>query len=201
MHEQQFSPASDRENAVVQLAALRGTCRGLGEGSGPSDFEQCTEIRLPLDPRAPAAARIVVAEVLAEGVTPVVLEGAKLAISELVSNSVEHSGARAGQALLIRVGRVNGGFWLEVEDPGDEGTVAPRVPDEQAGGGFGLHLVEYVSERWGVDRQAQPGTRVWAEFSNTPSAVGPYYGDATAPLNGTPVTQNGKHTTAAKGLP
>jgi len=175
MHEQQFDPASDRENAGVQLAA-RATYRRQtwavepAEDSAPPDAEQCTEIRLPLDAGAPAAARIVVGEVLAEGVAPGVLDGAKLAMSELVTNSVEHSGAPAGHALLIRVGRFDGGFWLEVEDPGLEGFVAPRVPDERAGGGFGLHLVEYLSERWGVERVAHRGTRVWAEFSNLPSA-------------------------------
>lgn len=181
---------------IAALHALRGKrWEQPAEESGLSDAEGWIEIRLPLAASAPAAARIVVAEVLADRVAPVVLDGAKLAMSELVSNSVEHSGAPAGLALLIRVGHFEGGFWLEVEDPGREGIVAPRVPDEQAGGGFGLHLVEYLSERWGVDRQAQPGTRVWAEFSDTPSAAGPYYGDATAPLN-----ESGKHTTPATGL-
>ena len=225
MHEQRFDPASDSENAVAELAALRVTCRrqalavetmsriitdlrlgmdalrvditrlhdvrrkrrgGPGEGSAWLRSEQCAEIRLPLDASAPAAARIVVAEVLAERVAPLVLDGAKLAMSELVTNSVEHSGAPAGHAVLIRVGCFDGGFWLEVEDSGHEGFVAPRVPDEQAGGGFGLHLVEYLAERWGVERVPQQGTCVWAEFSNSPSATGPYYGEATARLNGTP---------------
>lgn len=119
---------------------------------------------------APAAARALVGDVLAEPVSAVALDDAKLAMSELVSNSVRHSGAPVGQALLVRVGRVDGGFWLEVEDAGHDGFVAPRAPDGQADGGFGLYLVQNLSERWGVERATHGGTRVWADFSDKDSA-------------------------------
>jgi hypothetical protein len=52
---------------------------------------------------------------------------------------------------------------LEVEDDGRTGSIARRVPDLQKGGGFGLNVVERLSARWGVDRDA--GTRVWAEIA------------------------------------
>jgi hypothetical protein len=40
--------------------------------------------------------------------------------------------------------------------------IAPRAPDLHHGGGFGLHVVEMLSRRWGVNRAG--GTRVWAEL-------------------------------------
>jgi hypothetical protein len=52
---------------------------------------------------------------------------------------------------------------LEVEDGGIAGSVTPRAPDLEHGGGFGLQVVETLSRRWGVNRDA--GTRVWAELA------------------------------------
>ena len=49
---------------------------------------------------------------------------------------------------------------LEVEDDGRTGSIARRAPDLQDGGGFGLNVVEMLSARWLVNRDA--GTRVWA---------------------------------------
>ena len=51
---------------------------------------------------------------------------------------------------------------LEEADLGDSGSIAPCAPDLDRGGGFGLHVVEVLSRRWGVSRGA--GTRVWAEL-------------------------------------
>lgn len=165
-----------------------------------SGSEDWIDIRLPLDASAPAAARVIVAEVLAGVVADVVIDGAQLVMSELVTNSVQHSGASVGDALLVRVGRFDGGFRLEVEDSGQAGFVAPRVADLRSDGGFGLHLVEDLSERWGVERDARRGTRVWAEFSNTPSPAEPYYGEVTLPLHGIPGAQNGKRPGPASHL-
>ena len=135
------------------------------------------EARAPLDVRAPGAARIVVAAVLAERVAASVLERARLVISELVTNSVRHSGAPAEAGVVVRVRRVDGGFWLEVEDPGCDGVVAQHAANQEAGGGFGLHIVQALSERWGIERAAQGGTRVWAQLSDKAPPTGPDYGE------------------------
>ena len=52
---------------------------------------------------------------------------------------------------------------LEVADRGGGGSIARRTPDLDHGGGFGLHVVEVLSRRWGVNRDAV--TRVWAELA------------------------------------
>jgi hypothetical protein len=51
---------------------------------------------------------------------------------------------------------------VAVEDHG-HGPVRWRAPDPHHGGGFGLHLVELISTRWGVDHER--GTNVWFELA------------------------------------
>jgi hypothetical protein len=43
--------------------------------------------------------------------------------------------------------------------------IAPRSPDLEGGGGFGLNVVQALSERWGLERIAAGGTRVWAQLA------------------------------------
>jgi hypothetical protein len=72
--------------------------------------------------------------------------------------------ARSAAALLRRLELPDGTVRLEVEDPGRDGTVAARPPDLDAGGGFGLNLVQRLAERWGIEPIAAGGTRVRAEI-------------------------------------
>jgi serine/threonine-protein kinase RsbW len=124
-------------------------------------------VSLPVDDRAPGAARIVV-EGLRGRIAPAVLEDAQLVVSELVSNSVRHSGAPRDAVLGLCVGLTDTRVCVEVSDPGCGGVVAPRAPDLEGGGGFGLPLVGALAERWGLERVAGSGTRVWAELSCVP---------------------------------
>jgi anti-sigma regulatory factor (Ser/Thr protein kinase) len=132
------------------------------------DSEECVQACVPLDARAPGAARIVVGQVLAERVAAVVLERAKLVMSELVANSVRHSGAAgaAGASVVFRVSVVAGGFRFEVEDSGRHGAGARHAANAAADGGFGLRIVDALSQRWGIERRAQGGTRAWAQLSD-----------------------------------
>ena len=89
-------------------------------------------------------------------------------MSELVTNSVRHSGVPAGAELIVSVDLTPGMVRLEVEDPGRGGTIAAHRPDLETGGGFGLNLVQALSERWGIERVAKGGTRVWAQLARVP---------------------------------
>ena len=91
------------------------------------------------------------------------LDDALLVVSELVTNGVCHSGASDG-AIVVRVELTDTMVRLEVEDPGRDGAIAPRAPD-LGGGGFGLNLVQALCERWGLERAAAGGTRVWAQLA------------------------------------
>jgi anti-sigma regulatory factor (Ser/Thr protein kinase) len=122
------------------------------------------EVAIPLGVQAPGVARSVVAEWLADQVAPYVLEAALLLVSELVTNSVRHSGVPEGEDVVVRVDLWRDGCRLEVEDPGRDGVIAPQPQDPLKGGGMGLNLVQMLSERWGVVRAAEGPTRVWAQL-------------------------------------
>ena len=126
------------------------------------------EVRLALDVPATTDAREAVATWLAESVDASVLDHCKLVVSELVTNSVRHSGLPADEQVVVRVGLERDHVRLEVADRGCSGTVARRVPDIVTGGGFGLALVEMISTAWGVERSAREGTVVWAELPRRP---------------------------------
>jgi anti-sigma regulatory factor (Ser/Thr protein kinase) len=83
----------------------------------------------------------------------------ELAVSELVTNAILH-----GRGLIdIRLSVDGDRIRLEVGDQGG-GTpaVQPRATPADVAGGWGLNLVERLSDRWGY---AQDGgvTRVWME--------------------------------------
>jgi anti-sigma regulatory factor (Ser/Thr protein kinase) len=128
------------------------------------DGGESAEVAIPLGVRAPGVARSVVAEWLAEKVAPCVLETALLLVSELVTNSVRHSGVPEGEGVVVRVDLWRDGCRLEVEDPGRDGVIAPQSQDLLKGGGMGLNLVQMLSERWGVVRAAGGPTRVWVQL-------------------------------------
>jgi anti-sigma regulatory factor (Ser/Thr protein kinase) len=152
------------ENAELRSAHERV---GRQDGDGAARGGEALQVRLPLDVQAPGAARILVGR-LRDQVPVLVLQDALLVVSELVTNGVCHSGACDG-AIVVRVELTGTMVRLEVEDPGRGGMVAPRAPDP--GGGFGLNLVQGLCERWGVERVAAGGTRVWAQLARAPESA------------------------------
>ena len=74
---------------------------GRQDGDGAARGGEALQVRLPLDVRAPGAARIVVGR-LRGRVPALVLEDALLVVSELVTNGVCHSGECDG-AIVVRV--------------------------------------------------------------------------------------------------
>jgi signal transduction histidine kinase len=82
-----------------------------------------------------------------------------LLASELVANAVKH--ARA-DLVAIRFAVLPEHVRVEVADEGPGFTQVPEKRDPQQVGGWGLHLVNELSSRWGViDEQ---GARVWFEI-------------------------------------
>lgn len=78
-----------------------------------------------------------------------------LLVSELVTNSVRHSGTGG---IEVRVEAVDGRIRVEVSDDGP-GFAA----DCPRGDGLGLMLVEKLADRWGLSSEDQ--FTVWAELS------------------------------------
>jgi len=90
-----------------------------------------------------------------------VLDDIRLLVSELVTNSVRHAAAERD---LVRLAVSSRGSTVRVE-VSDGGTgFEPRArskPQDEAGG-WGLHLVDRLADRWGVETGRR--TRVWFEI-------------------------------------
>ena len=147
--------------------ALGDRMRGGGRVPAHVDAGDRLKVSLPLDGRGPRAARSVV-QGLRDRIARSVLDDAQLVVSELVTNAVRHSGASGGGVVVLYVEVTGTTVRLEVGDPGCGGVIAPRAPDLEHGGGFGLHVVRALSERWGLEQAAAGGTRVWADLPRVP---------------------------------
>lgn len=146
---------------------LRGEINRLRDAHrvwGLDPLAELAELRLGVGVHAPEVARAVLVSTLRDRVPASVLDDAQLVASELITNSVLHSGTSPDAALLIRVRLSSALLCLEVEDRGRDATIAPHPPDLERGGGFGLNIVDSLSEDWGVERTAG-GTRVWAQLA------------------------------------
>lgn len=113
---------------------------------------------IPRDARAPALARRMVDEL--EGVLdPQCADQARLLLSEVVSNAVRHG---EGQSVRVLLDAVQGGeLRCEVMDEGHGFVPTARDKPSMVEGGWGLHLVETLSRRWGV---REGSTHVWFEL-------------------------------------
>jgi anti-sigma regulatory factor (Ser/Thr protein kinase) len=115
-------------------------------------------IELPRSETSPRMARATLME-FDHGLPLERLCDAELLVSELVSNAVKYGGE--GEIGVI-FERFDGRFRTEVVDQGD-GLIAPLRArgDLDPPGGWGLPLVQTLSDRWGAH---EGSTHVWFEF-------------------------------------
>jgi anti-sigma regulatory factor (Ser/Thr protein kinase) len=84
-------------------------------------------------------------------------------LSELVANAVQHGGAGPTETVEVRVASTRRQVRVEVIDPGWHG-IDPPVRIQHPDGGYGLLLVEQLSN--GCGREATPGggSLAWFEL-------------------------------------
>jgi anti-sigma regulatory factor (Ser/Thr protein kinase) len=111
------------------------------------------------DLTAPASARRAVEAFGHAALDPAVAPDVKLLVSELVSNSVKYG--RDGQVRLILTSEGPQHVHVEVVDQGVGFVPAVRDRPKTEPGGWGLHMVEALTERWGV---REGSTHVWFEI-------------------------------------
>ncbi len=91
------------------------------------------------------------------------LDDLRVMVSELVTNSVVHSGLKRGDPISLVVKVLPERVRVEVADPGR------RFPDvskrRRKHGGRGFMIVDRLAERWGTERGSE--TKVWAEIPLT----------------------------------
>src|SRR4051794_37155499 len=159
---------ADNADLRAETARARRRQRSAARANGRVDDGEHIEVRLALDVHAPAAARGAVPASLGAGAAPAVLHDAQLLVTELVTNSVRHSGMPATADVIVGVETTPAIVRLQVEDLGRGGAIAPRPPDAETGGGFGLNIVRALCDRWGIEHATQEGTQVWAQLARTP---------------------------------
>lgn len=118
-------------------------------------------IAVGADRASPARAR---RAIKALGLPRQVEKDAMLLTSELVSNSVLHAGIGPGDAIMLKMEAWPDHVHIAVRDPG-RGRDRPAVLEgEPAFGGWGMRLVQRLSDGWGV--AARPAcTCVWFDLS------------------------------------
>jgi anti-sigma regulatory factor (Ser/Thr protein kinase) len=91
------------------------------------------------------------------------LNDMRLLVSELVTNSVRHARNGGGaDDLELQVSLSDATIHVCVTDRGPGFHAEPRTPDDDPGSGWGLFLVEQLSDRWGVELNGS--TQVWFEI-------------------------------------
>lgn len=124
-------------------------------------MDSVKELHFPPTLSAPAKAREAVRSGLA-GVSGRTVEAAALLVSELVTNSVRHSGTAPDETVILRICSVRPAVRIEVVDWGTGFQFRPRSTPLDRPGGWGLQLVERLARRWGVEEG--PPTTVWFEL-------------------------------------
>ena len=119
------------------------------------------ELELPGDNGAPALARRAVEERIDHGYDEEQIGTLLLLVTELVTNAVLHAGA-PGSPVLLRVSLTPRHLRVEVHDRGPGFEMHEPKP-RGSSGGYGLFLVERMSDRWGVNRDCN--TYVWFELA------------------------------------
>ena len=145
-------PAGKRGDDVAALAALMPPARGTSE--------RTAERALPAQPMSVPLARSWAEGWLATAEVPTdLVEATLLVVSELVTNAVRQGDGPVRVTLDLG----DHSLLVEVFDTGHRmPEMADTAPD--ATGGRGLHLIDTLSDRWGV-REELEGKTVWARLA------------------------------------
>ncbi len=108
----------------------------------------------------PAARRAL--QELAPVLEPALLENMSLLVSELVTNSIRYARTPASASVELRASVFDDRVRVEVTDHGPGFEARARDPSTQHESGWGLYLVDQLSDRWGVSRV--DGTAAWFEI-------------------------------------
>src|SRR5829696_3319331 len=124
--------------------------------------------RLPCEPASVTEARQVL-EPLEPAVDEETIRTLKLLVTELVSNSVRHSASASHEEIELSVAASPESVRVEVADSGPGFEPRPREQGQDEDSGWGLHLVDHLSDRLGHTR-AGGGWRCGSSSTSTARA-------------------------------
>jgi anti-sigma regulatory factor (Ser/Thr protein kinase) len=125
-------------------------------GSTERDFE------LAGGPYAATAARLALDNLDTE-LDPVLAQDLRLLVTEAVKNAVQHAGVGPEDSIGLKIAVREDSVRIEVKDDGPGFEPDASRPDEDEVSGWGLFLIDQLSDRWGVKQE--DGTCVWFEVS------------------------------------
>jgi anti-sigma regulatory factor (Ser/Thr protein kinase) len=114
-------------------------------------------VELPRTPEAPSLARRALVD-MGGALDPARLPDVRLLVSELVTNSVKYGG---DGPVRLEVSADDARVRAEIVDQGAGFKPKPRDRDLDQPGGWGLHLTERLTDRWGAH---EGSTHVWFEI-------------------------------------
>ncbi len=133
----------------------------MSPGPEPLTFSE----RLPSELGSIAQARRALERVRPR-VTDLTFRDARLLVSELVTNAVRHVPGEHADVVELRIEVHDGRLRAEVRDRGPGFEPRPRQDGPEVPSGWGLHIVDRVASRWGVEHQ--DGSLVWFELDDRP---------------------------------
>lgn len=125
---------------------------------GEKQFGADVRLCLTADTSAPSEARRAIDELEAD-LGNTLAENVRLLVSELVTNSIRHSGAPDDRPIEFALSASPDVVRIDVVD---HGTWRTPKPDPDGTSGWGLYLVDRLADRWGVEHGE--GTRAWFEI-------------------------------------
>ena len=124
---------------------------------GHTDLDPLLTRSFTADREAPGRARLALRG-LSGHVDHEISDDVRLLVSELVTNSLRHTGT---SGIRLEVWGSDEVVRVEVVDDG-VGFDLPSNPQPEQVSGWGLFMVDRLTDRWGVDTAGE--TRVWFEF-------------------------------------
>jgi anti-sigma regulatory factor (Ser/Thr protein kinase) len=123
--------------------------------------------RFRAQPAAAAAGRRAL-ETLLWNLEDAEFQVAALLMTELIANSVEHSGTAPHGIVRLDIELSESLIRIQVDDDGPGFVPAARTAASPLDSHWGLHLVDELADRW--EAAAAPSTSVWFELDRVPLA-------------------------------